>query len=77
MTERVIIRIPSRVAELAEEFDYRNWRKDADGNAISDKRSRGWFALFEGSRERLLVGPTKPENLNVGDTVFIDIVKRT
>lgn len=61
MTERTILRIPTRVAFLAPD--------SPEPPAIPS-----WWIRFEGSQERMLVGHERPD-LNVGDTVFIDVVK--
>jgi len=58
---RTLVRIPTRVVYLATD--------DPPPPAFPV-----WWIRFEGSWERLMVGPTRPD-LNVGDTVFIDIVK--
>lgn len=70
-----ILRIPTRVKKLEEHFTQKNWRKDGN-DTLFDNVSLGWYVLMEGSREHLFVGPTKPEGLEVGDTVFIIIAKK-
>ena len=70
-----VILIPTRVKLLREEFQAYNWRKTTDGQSECDKRSLGWWATFDGSREALFVGDTKPVHLNAGDSVFIAIQK--
>jgi hypothetical protein len=74
MAERTLFRIPTRVAHISEQFHRFSWHKDDTGNILYDQKSLGWFVLFEGSMEQLFVGHEKP-SLNVGDVVFIDIVK--
>lgn len=59
--ERTLLRIPTRVAYLAPD--------KADPPAFPI-----WWIRFEGSQERMMIGPNRPD-LNVGDVVFIDIVK--
>jgi len=56
---KVIVLIPTRVRSLKEH-----------GSPVA-----GWYANFEGSSESLLVGATKPDDLNVGDSVYIAILK--
>lgn len=76
MDYEVVLGIPTSISEIAEEFHKFNFRK-VEGMAQPeyDQVSRGWFALFKGSRERLFVGAQKPE-LEKGEEVLIVIMKR-
>lgn len=69
-----VLGIPTTVAALSEEFIHYNWRKEGE-HTISDKVSRGYFALFEGSRERLFVGIEKPD-MEPGDEILIVVMRR-
>jgi len=70
-----ILRIPVRVRDISERFAKTNWRKDASGNTSFDTTSLGWYVWFEGSFESNFVGPTKPQGLEVGDTVWFILAK--
>jgi hypothetical protein len=41
---------------------------------LREVTGKGWWIRFEGSQERMFAGAERP-NVEVGDTVFIDIIK--
>lgn len=43
---------------------------------LKEVTGKGWWIRFEGSQERMFAGADKP-NVEVGDHVFIDIIKAT
>lgn len=65
MTEKTRYVINTTVQEMNEYFEQRH---------REEKKSIGWFIWFEGSRERIFLGPEKP-NLEIGDRVKISIEK--
>lgn len=69
-----ILRIPCRVRDLSERFVKTNWRKEGDV-ATFDTISIGWYVWFEGSFESNFVGVTKPDGLEIGDTVYMILAK--
>jgi hypothetical protein len=79
---KTVFLVPTKVVDIAEEFKittgYRTKVDDHPGGAVWPvyKTSQGWFVLFEGSRERLFVGDSKPADLDIGDKVMIAVMKR-
>jgi hypothetical protein len=76
-----VIKFYSKVKKLEQKKELlRSWKtgkKTEDGkDEIADEtRDMGWFMLLEGSWESLYVGKTKPDNLEIGDSVEV-IIRR-
>jgi len=78
---RTVFLVPTKVVDIAEEFKITTGYQTRTPHNPGEfehpvyKTSQGWFVLFEGSRERLFVGDSKPADLNIGDKVMIAVMK--
>lgn len=76
-----VLQIPTRVKALQEEFKITTgFPTEPATNAPAKnyptfKQSLGWFIQFEGSLEKIFIGAVKPDNLDVGDSVYWAIQK--
>ena len=70
-----VLRIPTRVKSIREEFRETSGHKLEDGTFPIYRTSLGWFVNFEGSWESLYAGAFKPGSINEGDVVWIVVQK--
>ncbi len=71
--EQVIYRIDTRISNLVEEFGS-SYMGGFGKDAIFHKYSKGWYAHFQGSWEKLFLGMNEP-TLKAGDEITI-LIKR-